>query len=100
MDRFSSTTRRGGRRGRTRRWDETDAALLALIRLALDDSWSAEAAAGEMAMRVPDQSVLRRVRVRVENAVAERPTPVALRALRTLDALLGPRDSSSGLVRF
>lgn len=85
--------RSGGaaRRGR-RPWDTTDAALLALIRLVLDDAWSPEQAATHLRARVVDQAVLRRVRARVLNALAERPTPVAQRAARTLDALLDDPD--------
>lgn len=71
------------------RWDDVDAALLALIRLVLDDSWSAHRAAAELRAKVPRDAVLRRVRARVLNALAEHPTPVAQRAALTLDAVFG-----------
>ena len=71
------------------RWHEVDAALLALIRLVLDDSWSAQRAAAELRVKVPADTVLRRVRTRVLNALDEHPTPVAQRAAHTLEALLG-----------
>ena len=74
------------------RWDDTDAALLALIRLVLDDSWSAQRAAAELRARVADETALRRARTRVRNALAERATPVAQRAELTLDVLLGDPD--------
>ena len=79
---------KGGPGGRCR-WDEVDAALLAVIRLVLDDSWSAHRAAAELRAKVPDEAVLRRVRNRVMNAHAKHPTPVAQRAALTLDALFG-----------
>lgn len=81
----------GSRRGRCR-WDEVDAALLALIRLVLDDSWSARRAAAELRAKVPGDTVLRRVRSRVLNALADHPTPVAQRAAATLDELFAIPD--------
>ena len=72
-----------------RRWDDVDAAMLALIRLVLDDSWSAKRAASELGLKVRNQTVLRRVRARVRNALAESPTPVAQRAALTLEVLFG-----------
>lgn len=100
MDRFSFYSSNDGR-PQGRRWDEVDTAMLALIRLVLDDSWSAQWAAAALRVRVVDESVIRRVRTRVENALADRPTPVARRAKRTLDVLLGddrrePALASSG----
>lgn len=66
------------------RWDEVDTALLALIRLVLDESWSPKRAAAELRMKVP-RTVLLRVRTRVLDARADHPTPVAERAALTLD---------------
>lgn len=82
---------------RAHHWDELDAALLALIRLVLDDSWSAEQAAEKMAGQVTDESVLRRLRARVVSALAERPTPLAARAAQTMDALFVGRRSIATL---
>ena len=98
MDRFNYDKASGGRWNSGRRWDEVDAALLALIRLILDESWSAQRAAAELRAKVTDESVLRRVRTRVQCALAERPTPIAQRAASTLDVLLGDRDSTPSLV--
>jgi hypothetical protein len=85
MDNFNSHRHGGGRRIGGQRWDEVDAALLVLIRLVLEDSWSERRAAAELRAKVPDESVLRGVRTCVARALAERPTPVAKRATRTLD---------------
>jgi len=74
------------------RWDKVDARLLASIRLVLDDAWSAHRAAADLRVRVADDTVLRRVRTRVRDALADRPTPVAQRAALTLDVLLGGPD--------
>ena len=87
MDRLKSRTR-GVRRGSGRAWDEVDSALVALIRLVLDQSWTAERAGAELRARVRNDQVLLRVRARVRNALDERPTPVARRAARTLDMAL------------
>lgn len=86
----SSNTRRDDRR----RWGQEDAALLSLIRLVLDDSWSANRAAVELRSRVADEAALHRVRARVRRALVERPTPVAERAARTLDVVLGDLDAA------
>ena len=94
MDRSNCHRKNRGCLNGGRRWDEVDAALLALIRLILDDSWSPQRAAAELRVKVTEESVLCRVRTRVRNALAERPTPVAQRAAQTLDVLLGDRDST------
>lgn len=94
MDWFNYGRSDGGRLHGAHQWDRVDAALLALIRLVLDDSWSAQRAATELRVKVTDESVLCRVRTRVRAALAERPTPVAQRAARTLDLLLDDRDST------
>lgn len=94
MDPSNCTTSSRGRLKGAHQWDEADAALLALIRLILDDSWSAEGAASELRVKVTDESVLCRVRTRVRRALAERPTPMAQRAERTLDVLLDDRGST------
>lgn len=92
MDRFNHHRSTGPRRSGPRRWGPVDAALLTLIRLVLDDGWSAHQAAADLRARVADQSVLHLVRARVRDALAERPTPVAQRAVRTLDVLLDDSD--------
>ena len=73
---------RGGQR------DATDAAMVQLVRLVLDDAWSAPAAAASLRARVPDDAILRRARARVAGALAERPSTVAARAAATLDLAL------------
>lgn len=94
MGPFNRYSGHGGRRIGDRRWGEVDAALLALIRLVLDDSWSAQQAAAELGDKVTDDWVLRIVRIRVQSAFDEHPTPVAQRAARTLDVLLGDADGT------
>ena len=88
MELFASHTggrlHRNGRRG----LDKVDLALLALIRLVLDDSWSPQPAAAELRRQVDDDLVLYRLRARVRNALFERPSPVAQRAAQTLAVLL------------
>lgn len=92
MDVLNCRTHTGGsRRGRCR-WEEVDAALLALIRLVLDDSWSPRRAAEELRAKVPGETILRRVRARVLNALADHPTPVAQRAAATLDEVFAVPD--------
>lgn len=98
MDLFDRHVGERSRRNGRRSWDAADVALLALIRLALEDSWSAQRAAAELRLRVTDESVLYRVRARVRNALSDRPTPVAQRCARTLEVLLGePARLSSGV---
>jgi len=92
MDRCHRFGSNRGRREGVPQWGEVDAALLTLIRLVLDDGWSAQRAGLELREKVNDDSVLRRVRIRVHNALAERPTFVAQRAAQTLDASLDDRD--------
>ena len=95
MDTLERRRHPGGSLAGHRRWDDVDAAMLALIRLVLDDSWSAKRAASELALKVRNQTVLRRVRARVRNALAENPTPVARRAALTLDVLFGGAEGIS-----
>lgn len=92
MDTLECRRRPPGSLGGHRRWDDVDAAMLALIRLVLDDSWSAKRAASELGLKVRNHTVLRRVRSRVRNALAESPTPVAQRAALTLDVLFGDAE--------
>ena len=88
-------TARDGRR------DAADAAMLQLIRLVLDDAWTASAAATELWERVPDHAVLRRAKARVTAALTDRPSAVARRAVATLDLAMNqglPRPPDPSLV--
>lgn len=76
------------------RWDQTDAALLALVRLVLDHSWTPDGAAAELRAKVGDDSLLLRVRSRVRAALADHPTPLGLRAAETLDLALAPAEAA------
>ena len=78
-----------------KRWDQTDAALLALVRLILDDSWTAGRAAAELRTRIADDSVLRQLRARVRAAHTDPPTPLEQRAAQTVDRLFGPQHLTS-----
>jgi len=65
-----------------------DAAMVHLIRLVVDDGWSAASAGQALSQQVPDQAVLRRARARVQRAMAESVTPVGKRAVATLQVAL------------
>ena len=78
----ASMIARGGRR------DAVDAAMVRLVRLVLDDAWSAPWAAAQLREQVPDRAVLRRARARVSSALADRVSTVAERAAATLDLAL------------
>lgn len=74
---------------RGRRRDAVDLAMFRLMRLVLDDAWSAPSAAAQLRELVPDQTVLRRTRARVSSALADRASTVAERAVATLDLAVG-----------
>jgi hypothetical protein len=68
-----------------------------LVRLVLDERWAATAAAAQLRECVPNDSVLRRVRLKVAAAVTDRASDVGERALVTLDlALSVGRDAVDG----
>jgi hypothetical protein len=67
-----------------------DAAMLQLVRLVLDDGWTAATAAALLRERVRDEAVLRRARAKVSRVLAERAGTVAERAAATLDLALSP----------
>ncbi len=69
---------------RRRDWDAVDATVLQVVRLVLDDGWTAQEAAAEVRRGVSDQFVLRRAWARVERALAERRSAIAVRAAATL----------------
>ncbi len=67
----------------------TDTALLQVVRMALDETWSPGVAADRLLERVDgDLAVLRRARARVLRGASERPTGITERALVTLDRAL------------
>lgn len=67
----------------------TDTALLQVVRMALDETWSPGVAANRLLERVDgDLAVLRRARARVLRGASERPTRISERALVTLDRAL------------
>jgi hypothetical protein len=74
-----------------RRLNAVDAAMVQLVRLVLDDAWAASTAAAQLRERVPNDSVLRRVRSRVAAALTDRASDVGERALVTLDLALSVR---------
>lgn len=59
-----------------------------LVRLVLDDAWTAVTAAIQLRERVQDEAVLHRARARVSLALAEPASSVAERAAATLDRAL------------
>ena len=65
-----------------------DVAMRVVVRLVVDDAWSAIEAARQLRERVPDESVLRRARARVIRALAERAGLFGQRAVATIDAAL------------
>jgi hypothetical protein len=70
------------------RFSSVDVAMAQVIRLAIDDASSADAAATRLRLRVRSDSVLRRVRARLVWELVERATPVGRRAVAILDAAL------------
>lgn len=83
---------------RDRRPDPVDTAIVQLVRLVLDDSWSASTAAIVLCDLVEDQAVLRRARTRVAWAAADRASHVTERALATLDLAINPTHPQPSLV--
>jgi hypothetical protein len=71
-----------------RRKDAVDLAIVQLVRLASDDTWTAGAAAIQLRDHVHDETVLRCARSRVGWALAERSSIIGERAAATLDAAL------------
>ena len=67
----------------------TDVALLQVLHMVLDESWSPVIAADRLLKRVDgDRIVLRHARARVLRGATERPTGITERALATLDLAL------------
>jgi hypothetical protein len=67
----------------------TDVALLQVLHMVLDESWSPMVAADRLLKRVDgDLIVLRHARARVLRGATERPTRITERALATLDLAL------------
>ena len=62
--------------------------MLQLVRLVLDDAWTACHAAVQLRQQVSDEAVLRRARAKVAWALAERASSIAERAAATLDVAL------------
>lgn len=70
----------------------TDAAVLYLVRVALDEAWSPQLAAHRLLDLVGgDIRVLQRARARVLNAARERATAITERALAILELALRAR---------
>jgi len=67
--------------------------MLQLLRLVLDDAWTAVTAAAQLRERVPDERVLRRARAKVAWALAERASEIAERAAATVDLALSVSHS-------
>lgn len=80
---------------RSGRSDAVDAAMALLLRLVLDDTWSAASAAAKLREQVPSRAVLSRARARVSAAMAERVSAVAERAAETLDLALSVAGKAS-----
>jgi hypothetical protein len=58
--------------------------MLHLVRLVLDDRWTADAAAVRLSQTVRDPAVLRHMSFRVRRALDDRPSTIAERAAITL----------------
>ena len=70
----------------------TDTAVLEVVRIALDETWSPRVAANRLLERVDgDLAVLRRARARVLRKATDRPSGITARALVTLDLALSTR---------
>lgn len=66
-----------------------DRAARTLLRLVTEQrGWEAEQAAARLRAELGDDRLLRLLRVRVVDAMQDRPTPVDRRALSTLDSAL------------
>jgi hypothetical protein len=70
--------------------------MLRLVRLVLDDAWSAAEAAATLRQMVPDDTVLYQLRSRVRRALAERTSPAGERASATLEITLNAPDPTEG----
>lgn len=67
----------------------TDTALLQVVRIALDETWSPKVAANQLLERVDgDLTVLRHARARVLRGATDRPSGITERALVALDRAL------------
>ncbi len=76
------------RAGGGRRRDPVERAIVELVRLIVDDTWTAVAAGVQLRRHVGDEAVLRCARSRVGWALAERSSVIGERAAATLDAAL------------
>jgi hypothetical protein len=87
----------------TPRWNQTNAALLAVVGLILDHSWTTDRAATELREKVGDDSVPRRATGRVRAAFAEYPSVILRlpeRRVRKLEpAFPVRRNGTTGAVR-
>ena len=77
-----------------RRWTATDRGMAHLVRLVLADDWNPETAAEHLRALVAGDHVLRRMAHRVHSATADRPSPIADRAVRTLDRAIREKWSA------
>ena len=73
--------------GQTRH-DGVDVAMAHLVRLVVDEAWTAQDAAARLLGRVRQRAALRRLRTKVVLAQIERPGRFGERAIATLDAAL------------
>ena len=72
-----------------------DAVIIQLVRLVLDEDWSADGGATQLREHAGGP-VLRRALARVRIANIDRPTPVSARATATLEAALEPAGIQTG----
>jgi hypothetical protein len=81
-----------------RRFTPVDAAMVHLVRLVVDEAWTAASAGAALSRQIPDMAVLRRAQARVRRALAEGVTPVGQRAAATLEVALaiGATPATSG----
>jgi hypothetical protein len=81
-----------------RRFTPVDAAMVHLVRLVVDEGWTAARAGEALSRQIPDTAVLRRARARVQRALVEGVTPVGNRAVATLEVALaiGAAGAASG----
>jgi hypothetical protein len=62
--------------------------MVHLVRLVVDEGWTAASAGQALSQQVPDKAVLRRARARVQRAMADGITPVGSRAVATIQVAL------------
>ncbi len=62
--------------------------MVHLVRLVVDETWTAASAGAALSRQIPDMAVLRRAQARVLRALAEGVTPAGQRAAATLEVAL------------